>query len=85
MLPILYTATVALACQRFSEIYRRPRGLFAAYPDSDRIGDILRNRHRQMLKLFARPADPGSLTRPIALAPTADVVVSRVVLAVSVG
>ena len=36
-----------LACQRFSEIYRRPRGLFIAYPDRDRIGEILRNRPRR--------------------------------------
>jgi malate dehydrogenase (oxaloacetate-decarboxylating) len=47
MLPILYTPTVGLACQRFSEIYRRPRGLFIAYPDRDCIGDILRNRPRR--------------------------------------
>jgi malate dehydrogenase (oxaloacetate-decarboxylating) len=47
MLPILYTPTVGIACQRFSEIYRRPRGLFIAYPDRDRIGEILRNRPRQ--------------------------------------
>jgi malate dehydrogenase (oxaloacetate-decarboxylating) len=47
MLPILYTPTVGLACQYFSEIYRRPRGLFISYPDRDRIGDILHNRPRQ--------------------------------------
>ena len=47
MLPVLYTPTVGLACQRFSEIYRRPRGLFLAYPDRDRIGEILRNRPRR--------------------------------------
>ena len=47
MLPILYTPTVGLACERFSEIYRRPRGLFIAYPDRDRIGEILRNRPRR--------------------------------------
>ena len=47
MLPILYTPTVGLACQRFSEIYRRPRGLFIAYHDRDRIGEILHNRPRR--------------------------------------
>jgi malate dehydrogenase (oxaloacetate-decarboxylating) len=44
MLPIVYTPTVGLACQQFSQIYRRPRGLFVAYPAREAIGEILRNR-----------------------------------------
>ena len=44
MLPIVYTPTVGLACQQFSQIYRRPRGLFVAYPARETIGEILRNR-----------------------------------------
>lgn len=44
MLPVVYTPTVGEACQRFSEIYRRPRGLFLAWEDRDRFRDILHNR-----------------------------------------
>ncbi len=44
MLPIVYTPTVGEACQRFSDIYRRPRGLFVSYPDRDRLREVLRNR-----------------------------------------
>jgi malate dehydrogenase (oxaloacetate-decarboxylating) len=43
-MPIVYTPTVGEACQRFSEIYRRPRGLFVAYPHRDQLRDVLRNR-----------------------------------------
>ncbi len=43
MMPIIYTPTVGLGCQRFSEIYRRPRGLFIPYPHRDRIEEMLRN------------------------------------------
>ncbi|MGE0667596.1 MAG: NAD-dependent malic enzyme [Sphingomonadales bacterium] len=43
MMPIIYTPVVAEACQRFSDIYRRPRGLFIAYPERDRIDEMLAN------------------------------------------
>lgn len=43
-LPIVYTPTVGEACQRFSEIYRRPRGLFVSYPDRDLLDEVLDNR-----------------------------------------
>jgi len=44
MMPIVYTPTVGQACQQFSHIYRRPRGLFLAYPNRDKIDGILSNR-----------------------------------------
>src|SRR6266702_5824291 len=44
MTPMVYTPVVALACQQFSHIYRRPRGLFISYPLRDSILALLRNR-----------------------------------------
>jgi malate dehydrogenase (oxaloacetate-decarboxylating) len=41
MMPIVYTPTVGEGCQRFSDIWRRPRGLFLSYPNRDRIERIL--------------------------------------------
>jgi len=43
MTPMIYTPVVGDACQQFSEIYRRPRGLFISYPERDRIDEILDN------------------------------------------
>ena len=44
MTPIVYTPVVGQACEQFSHIYRRPRGLFISYPLRDSIPEILRNR-----------------------------------------
>jgi malate dehydrogenase (oxaloacetate-decarboxylating) len=43
-LPLVYTPTVAEGCKRFSELWRRPRGLYLAWPDRDNLREMLRNR-----------------------------------------
>ncbi len=35
MMPVVYTPVVGEACQNFSHIYRRPRGVFLSYPERD--------------------------------------------------
>jgi len=51
-LPIVYTPTVGEACQRFSEIYRRPRGLFVSYPDRDCLDEVLANRPERVVDVI---------------------------------
>ena len=43
LLPVVYTPAVGEGCQRFSEVWRKPRGLFISYPNRDRIDQILAN------------------------------------------
>jgi malate dehydrogenase (oxaloacetate-decarboxylating) len=43
LMPIVYTPTVGEGCQRFSEIWRKPRGVFLSYPNRHRITEILAN------------------------------------------
>ena len=40
-LPIVYTPTVGEGCQRFSETWLKPRGLFISYPNKKRIDQML--------------------------------------------
>jgi malate dehydrogenase (oxaloacetate-decarboxylating) len=44
LLPIVYTPTVGEGCQRFSEIWRKPRGLFISYPNRHRIEQMFSSR-----------------------------------------
>src|ERR1700740_1889794 len=50
MLPLVYTPTVGEGCQRFSEIWRKPRGVFLSYPNKERIHQILSHRRYDSVK-----------------------------------
>jgi len=52
MMPIIYTPTVGEACERFSDIYRKHRGLFISYEDRHNIDDILRNATKGKVKVI---------------------------------
>ncbi len=43
LLPVVYTPAVGEGCQRFSEIWRKPRGLFLSYPNKHRMEQIFSN------------------------------------------
>jgi len=45
MMPIVYTPVVGEACQKYSHIYRRARGLYISYDQRDDIERILHNYH----------------------------------------
>jgi len=52
MLPLVYTPTVGQGCQHFSEIWRKPRGLFVSYPDRHRIREILAAPHFDQTRII---------------------------------
>jgi malate dehydrogenase (oxaloacetate-decarboxylating) len=52
LMPIVYTPVVALGCQNFSRIYRRPRGMFLSYPLRDNMPQLLRNRPNEEVDII---------------------------------
>ena len=52
IMPLIYTPTVGKACQMFSRIYRRKRGIFISYTDRDRMDEMLQNATKKNIKVI---------------------------------
>src|ERR1700687_4096773 len=52
MLPIVYTPTVGLACQRYTHIFQRPHGIFVSAADRGRVEEVLANWPRREVAII---------------------------------
>lgn len=52
MMPLIYTPTVGLACQRFAHIFQRPRGIWVSTADRGRVAAVLRNWPAREVKIM---------------------------------
>ncbi|MEO8304738.1 MAG: NAD-dependent malic enzyme [Betaproteobacteria bacterium] len=52
MMPIIYTPTVGLACQRYTHIFQRPHGIFVSADDRGRVREVLANWPRREVAII---------------------------------
>jgi malate dehydrogenase (oxaloacetate-decarboxylating) len=52
MMPIIYTPTVGEACQQYSHLFRRPRGLYISYPYRKEIATLLDNSPTDQVEII---------------------------------
>jgi malate dehydrogenase (oxaloacetate-decarboxylating) len=52
MMPIIYTPTVGEGCRQYSHVFRRPRGLYIAYPHRSEISSLLDNAPAKHVKVI---------------------------------
>jgi malate dehydrogenase (oxaloacetate-decarboxylating)(NADP+) len=52
MMPIVYTPTVGLACQRYTHIFQRPGGIFISAADRGRVAEVLANWPRREVAII---------------------------------